>query len=72
MVGKSVSLEDIDRRLANLESMLGRLVDYTPPEGGYTDTSELARQILSGNGEYLRQHNRRFRESQRQGSRNGT
>ncbi len=56
----------IERQQQRIEALLSRLVDYTPPAGGFTDTTELARQILSGNSEYLRQHNKRFRESQRQ------
>ncbi len=56
----------IERQQQRIEALLSRLVDYTPPTGGVTDTTELARQILSGNSEYLRQHNKRFRESQRQ------
>ena len=56
----------IERQQQRIEALLSRLVDYTPPTGGVTDTTELARQILAGNSEYLRQHNKRFRESRQQ------
>ncbi len=69
----SVSLEDIDRRLEQVERLLARLVDCVLADdepAAHFDPALLARDILARGSVAMKEHNqrrnKRFRQSQKQ------
>lgn len=69
----AVSLEDIDRRLEQVEKLLARLVDCVlavDEPGDYFDPTLLARDIFARGSVAMKEHNQRrnkqFRQSQNQ------